>query len=315
LLGAICAALVFGPAAVAQEPEPPPPSPATLLEEVDVIAKLPGPALWRVSTPTSQIWFFAAPGTGLPKGFHWDDRRVATALEGAREMVTPPQATLGLSALFTFLVDPGHVLHQPPGRTVRDGMSPDLRARWEQAARAVGQDPGHYDQWRPILAAAFLQNDMGKRDQDAKIGVGLQLQPLVRKLHVKTRPLASFSGKDMLKTMAKTPDAGGEACLALTADQALAPPGDFTRAGEAWAKGDFAPALAFNRRGSACIDGTPALAELRDRIASEWAKGLKAELAKPGKVVVSADLDTLTRKGGLLDQMKAEGLEVIGPAY
>jgi hypothetical protein len=315
-LGAICAlapALAFGPAASAQEPEPP--SPATLLEEVEVIAKLPGPALWRVSTPTSQIWFFAAPGTGLPKGFHWDDRRVATALEGARELVTPPQATLGIGALLGFVVDPGHVLHQPPGQTVRDGMPPELRARWEQAAGAVGQDPAHYDHWRPILAAAFMQNDLVKRDRGTKIGIDAQLNPLIRKSRVKVRPLASYPGDDMLKGMASTPEAGSLACLGFMADWALAPPGDFTQAGEAWAKGDFAPALALTRRANVCIDTTPALADFRSRAAADWAKGLKAELAKPGKVVVSADLDTLTRQGGLLDQMKAEGLEVIGPAY
>ena len=42
---------------------------------------------------------------------------------------------------------------------------------------------------------------------------------------------------------------------------------------------------------------------------------LKTALSQPGKVMVAADLDTLTRSGGLLDQMKAEGLEVIGPSY
>jgi uncharacterized protein YbaP (TraB family) len=303
------AALALAPPASAHEP--PAPSPSTLVEEVEVIGRLPGPPMWRVSTPTSQIWFFAPPATGLPKGYHWDDRRIATALEGARELVTPPQTTFGLGAIVTVLVG----LREPSGHTVRGDLPPDLRARWEQAARAVGRDPGHYDHWLPVLAAGFLQNDIAKRDGANRTGIGVQLMPLVRKSHVKVRSLASYSGKDMLKSLANTPDAAAQACLGYMADVALEPPSAFTEAGEAWAKGDFAPALALNRRGSVCVDATPALADLRNRAAADWAKGLKAELGKPGKVVVLADLDTMTRKGGLLDQMKAEGLEVIGPAY
>jgi hypothetical protein len=291
--------------------EPPVPSPSTLVEEVQVIGRLPGPAMWRVSTPTSQIWFFAAPGTGLPKGFQWDDRRVAIALEGARALVTPPTMAFGVGAVVTVLFG----LRQPAGHTVRGDLPPDLRARWEKAARAVGQDPGHYDHWLPLLAAGFLQNDIAKRDAASRIGIGVQLTPLLRRYHVKVRPLASYSGKDMLKGLAKTPDAAARACLGFMADVALEPPSDFTEAGRAWAKGDFAPALALNRRGSVCTDAIPTLVDLNDRSAVDWAKGLKAELGKPGKVVVLADLETMTRKGGLLDQMKAEGLEVIGPRW
>jgi hypothetical protein len=313
LAAAALVGLAWPAPALAQEP--PPPSPENLVAEVQVIASLPGPPLWRVSTTTSQIWFFAGPGTGLPKDYHWDDRRIAKAMEGAREVVAPPQARFGLDAIVSVLVDPGHVLHQPPGRTVRDRMPPDLRARWEQAARAVGQDPAHYDHWRPILAAGFMQDDLAKRDRGKRGDVGAQLVPLIRKFHLKVRPLASYSGKDLLKGMGATPEVGAQVCLGVMADWALAPLGEYDQAGEAWAKGDFAPALALTRRGSECIDATPALVELRNRTAADWAKGLKAELGKPGKVMVIADLDTLTRKGGLLDQMKAEGLEVFGPAY
>ena len=300
---------IGAPAASAQEV--PVPSPATLVEEVDVIARLPGPAMWRVSTSTSQIWFIAGPETGVPKDFHWDDRRLATALEGARELVVPPQTKFGVGVVFAALG-----MRQPLGHTVRGDMPPDLRARWEQAERAVGQDPGHYDHWRPALAAAFLQDDIARRGKWwTQEGVGVQLGALVRKFHVKVRPLASYSGTEFMKSLANTPEAAGQACLGYMADIALASPGDSARAGEAWAKGDLAPGLALSRRASVCIDATPALVALRNRSAADWAKGLKAALTQPGKVVVFADLDTLTRKDGLLDQLKAEGLEVIGPAW
>ena len=304
------AAAVFGllgSAAFAQEL--PPPSPATLVEEVEVIARLPGPALWRVSTPKSQMWFFGLPGTGLPRDFHWDDRRLATALEGARELVSPPSANIGS----VDTSDPDHLMHMPPGQALRDGLPPDLRARWEAAARALGQDPAHYDLLRPVQAARAMEADIARRDQWNQLGAMIQMAPLLNKLHVKTRRLASYDGKQVLRLLAATPEAG-QTCLRNAADLALAPARPL-EAIEGWAKGDFAAARALNGRTGGCLAVVPAVAALSDRAAADWAKGLKAELAKPGKAVVAADLDTLTRKGGLLDQLKAEGLDVIGPAW
>ena len=57
------------------------------------------------------------------------------------------------------------------------------------------------------------------------------------------------------------------------------------------------------------------MAAFRNRAAADWAKELGQALAAPGKTVVAIDLDDLTRKGGLLDQLKVQGLEVIGPNY
>jgi len=278
-------------------------------------ASLPGPALWRVSTPTSQIWFFGLPGTGLPRGFMWDDRRLAKALDGAGELVTPPTASGGLGDLVALLLDPGHVIHLPSGETVRGGLPPDLRARWEEAAHSVGKDPAHYDHWRPVIAALALMQDTSKRDRLEPGGARRQLVALARRLHVKLRPLANYRAMELIKGLSDTPEAGSRACLALAADMAQTQQDETPRLAEAWARGDIAAVRARNDRSAECLNAVPEVVRLRDRVAADWARDLKTELAKPGKAVVAADLDTLTRKGGLLDQMKAEGLEVIGPAY
>ena len=313
VLAMACAVWTPGAAAMAQEPAPP--SPSTLVEEVEVIAKLPGPALWRVSTPTSQIWFFGLPGTGLPQGFKWNDARVAKALDGARELVMPPVATGGFGDVVTLLIDRGHIIHLPPGETVRSRLPADLRVRWEDAARSVGQDPAHYDHWRPVIAALALMQDAGKRNRLDPGGGRTQLMALSRKLHVKARLLANYRAIDLIKGLSDTPEAASQACLALAADTARTEKDDTLRVAEAWAKGDLDVVRAQNDRSAECLGAVPEVVRLRDRVAADSAKDLKAELARPGKAVVAADLDTLTRKGGLLDQLKAEGLEVIGPAY
>jgi uncharacterized protein YbaP (TraB family) len=166
-----------------------------------------------------------------------------------------------------------------------------------------------------VLAAQAMLGDIEKRDRWNQMGVMSQLLPMTRKLHVKIRFLAGYSAMDFLRSLAKTPEAGTQACLAYVADSALATDRGLTQPIDAWAKGDFAAVRTLNGRWGKCLDAVPAVAALRDRAAADWAKELKAELGRPGKAVVIVDLDTLTRKGGLLDQLKAEGLEVIGPDY
>jgi uncharacterized protein YbaP (TraB family) len=291
-----------------------PPSPATLVEEVQVIGRLPGPALWRVSTTTSQLWILGVAGP-LPRGFKWNDQRVAKALEGSSELVLPPGASAGLLDVMGLLLDTDHVIHMPAGQTIRDGMSPDLRARWEAAARGAGQDPAHYDHWRPVLAAGALTGDAARHDGLNPGGPLFQVAVLAKKMHVKVRPLANYRAVDLIKAIARTPDEASQVCLAMAADAAATMKDDAPKLAEAWAKGDLATVKARNDRAAECTDKVPAVTALKDRAAADWAKELKTAISQPGKVMVAADLDTLTRQGGLLDQLNAQGLEVIGPNY
>jgi len=309
----LAAALAIAQPAPAQDA---PPCPATLVEEVEVIAHLPGPALWRVSTPTSQLWIVVRPGR-LPKDFQWDNRRVATALHGARELVLPPVATGGLGDVFDLLVDPGHVLHLPPGETVRGGLPPALAERWEAAARAIDQNPARYDHWRPVLGALMLVSDAQRRDPCNPAGNQAPIFDLARSLHVKLRPLANYKATGALRALAAASPEAATACVALAAQTVERLPVDGPRRAAAWSTGDLQALKAIGNGASmgACLDAVPATAALRNREAADWAKELGKALAAPGKTVVAVDLDNLTREGGLLDQLKAQGLEVIGPAY
>jgi uncharacterized protein YbaP (TraB family) len=291
-----------------------PPSPSALVAEVEVIAHLPGPALWRVSTPTSQLWILGLAGP-VPRDFQWDNRRVLTALDGARELVLPPVATGGLGDLVTFLVDPGHVFHLPRGETVRGDLPPELAARWEATARAIGRDPAHYDHWRPVIAAGALASDA--QSHYRLRGVLPAVAALAKSRHVKLRGLAAYKAGDLIRALGQTPAQAGTACIALAAGAVERMPADAQRRAAAWATGDLKTLKAIDDGldSSACLDAIPAVAAFHDRAAADWAKELSQALATPGKSVVTADLDTLTRKGGLLDQLRGQGLEVIGPAY
>ena len=309
---ALAAGLAIPQPAPAQDA---PPSPAALVEEVEVIARLPGPALWRVSTPTSQLWILGLAGP-LPKGFQWDNRRVVAALDGASELVLPPVATAGLGEVVTLLIDPRHVLHLPSGETVRGDLPPALASRMEAAARSIGQNPAHYDHWRPVLAALALAAD-GQRHYGFSQGPLATVPSLAKSRRVKLRPLASYDASDIIRGLAGTPPDAAAACVALAVETVERLPVDGPRRATAWATGDLKTVKAIGdaSNSGACMDAVPAVASLRDRAAADWAKELAHAVARPGKTVVAVDLESLTRPGGLLQQLKAQGLEVIGPAY
>ena len=209
------------------------------------------------------------------------------------------------------LIDRDHVIHMPPGQTVRSQLPPELRARWEDAARSAGMDPAHYDHWRPVLAAGALFGDAQRHAKFKGAGV----LALAIKMHVKVRPLANYKAKDYIRALALTPEETERTCIARSADMVPTIQEDAPKLAQAWARGDLDTLRAQRRRSVDCVSGIPAITAINERAAADWAKELKGDLAKPGKMVVGADFDILTRKGGLLDQLKAEGLDVIGPAY
>ena len=64
-----------------------------------------------------------------------------------------------------------------------------------------------------------------------------------------------------------------------------------------------------------CFTAVPGIMRLQDRMTQDWAKGLAASMAHPGKTVLAIDMESLTRTGGLLDQLRAQGLTVSGRTY
>src|SRR5689334_1733469 len=91
LLGmALLVSLCLTPVARAQDD----PSLSPLVEALEVIAKPPGPALWRVSRGDSEVVIV---GTVSPIAHQqaWDSRRVERALTGARLLLTPPKTKAG----------------------------------------------------------------------------------------------------------------------------------------------------------------------------------------------------------------------------
>ena len=110
-LGVALAAVILASPVLAQVPlVPVPPLPAgvvdpneTLVEELVVTARLPGPAWWRVSNGTSTVYVLGAP-TVAPKRQQWDRLQFDRHLEGANAVTLP---LTGLKVLEFAGIGPG----------------------------------------------------------------------------------------------------------------------------------------------------------------------------------------------------------------
>jgi uncharacterized protein YbaP (TraB family) len=284
--------------------------------EIEIIGHLPGPALWRVSTPTSELWIIGLAGP-VPKRMPWDTRRVEAALTGARELVIPPGASISILDIAGLLLDPFHRYHYPGGQTLRGAMTPQVREQFETTASALGQDPAHYDHWRPLIASIALLADAQKHDALNPEGPQKTLMQLARAKNVPTRRLANYSLGELVRAFNNASPDAADTCLALVLDLVPRLPALSARIGDAWAHGDVDGA----RQGQAeitsdrCFTAVPGMQKLQDKMTQDWAKGLAQTLQKPGKTVLAIDMDSLTRSGGLLDQLRAQGLDVTGKTY
>jgi uncharacterized protein YbaP (TraB family) len=318
-------AMAAGPA-LAQTPSPGPPPAVAPAEvqgetqdsqhEIDIIGHLPGPALWRVSTPTSELWIVGLTGP-VPKRLSWDTRRVEAALTGARELVIPPGASITILDIAGLLFDPFHHYHYPGRQTLRGAMSPGMREKFEATASALGQDPAHYDHWRPLVAAIALLADAQKHDALNPEGPQKTLMQLARAKNVPTRRLANYSFGEFVHAFSNAPPGATDTCMALVLDLVPRLPALSARIGEAWAHGDVDGARQIQGEitSDRCFTAVPGMQKLQDKMTQDWAKGLAQTLRTPGKTVLAIDMESLTRPGGLLDQLRAQGLDVTGRAY
>jgi uncharacterized protein YbaP (TraB family) len=322
------ALLIFALAGPAWSQAPPAPEPSAaasdaapsddqdVQHEIDIIAHLPGPALWRVSTPTSELWIVGLAGP-VPKRMAWDTRRVETALDGARELILPPGASISVFDMAGLLLDPGHHYHYPSGQTLRGAMSPAMRGKFEAAAGELGQDPAHYDHWRPLVAFVALMADAQKHDALNLEGPQKTLLHLAQAKSVPTRRLSPYSAGAIAQAFQDATPADQATCLKLMVDLIPRLPAFSARLGDAWAHGDVDATLAAQAEvaSDGCFTAVPGILRLEDRRGQDWAKSLAQTLRKPGKTVLAIDIRSLTRPGGLLDQLRAQGLDVTGRAY
>lgn len=280
----------------------------TLVEELVVTARLPGPAWWRVSDGDSTVFVLGAPSV-MPKSFPWDRSVLERNLQGANEVIMPFN-----SVRVGVLNAPGTLIRaaQIKGGPVEDDLPEPLKSRFVEAREAAGKPAKRYGYKNELAAAITLVGDYRSKVRltasDPAKTIGWIAQSMGIKIHKK-----SYDIGPLLGAAVRTPKAAQRACLQEALDEVEAGPASVRRAAEAWAQGDVRGALNVERGYDRCMVAAPGAVKIDAQMKADQAEAIERALQKPGHAVAVVQLRPLLSQGGVLDRLRAKGYEVKTP--
>jgi uncharacterized protein YbaP (TraB family) len=281
---------------------------AVLVEELVVTAREPGPAFWKVQTPTSTVYVLGVPSVA-PKRMAWDQTGFLRRLQGANAVILPAKGMRvrlfgAPRAMFAYL--------RLKAGPFEDALPTDRRARFVAARTALGQPAKRYGTHNPLAAALLMITDYRERwsltDSDpAKLIrylAGQAKVPVVSK---------SYDLAPLLDALTHVPADAGQVCLDEVLDAVEAGPSPTLAATRAWAQGDVRGALAQEHAYERCLNEAPGAAAFDARVKADEAAQIAQALKTPGHALAVVPLRTLLSRGGVLDRLRGQGLQVMTP--
>lgn len=306
LAALVCALPAFAqapPAAVTDDPD------ATLVEELVVVGRLPGPAWWRVQDADTTVWVLGVPSIA-PRHMEWDRAIFERRLQGANVVVLPfvnVKAKLAGSLGAAF-----NLIRVKAGGPYEAKLDPATRARFVAVRTRLGQSASHYSTGNPLAAGVQLAIDY--RDRSGL--TNMDPAKLVRLLAQRARiPVVekSYDLGGQLGAIIRTPPATGRACFDEVLAQAEAGPGVTLAAARAWATGDVPGALGNERTYERCLASISGGRAYDERTKADEAAAIVKALQTPGHAIVLVPLRPLLAQGGVLDRLRGQGFTVKTP--
>ena len=305
----VMTATIAAPVA-AQSPAPLADPEETLLEELVVNAKLPGPAWWRVSDGDTTIYILGTP-SALPRGQAWDRSIVERRLTGAFALITPPQAQAGLRDAPAAIGLMNRMRSKTP---LAQTLPPALNARFTAMLTKLGKKPDAYAGWKPLAAGMLLARDFRKAARLDFDQPDRAIRQMAKRKKVRITPAATYKAMPAAKAIVREhTEAAGLACLEVALDEVEAGSGRLRAAGKAWADGEVRTSMSGVRGYERCAAQLPGAAELNRKALSDQTEAIARALKTPGHAVAIMGVRPLVSEDGVLQRLRARGYTVKTP--
>jgi len=305
--------LVAGPA-LAQAPPPAVDLGSPVVEALEVVAKPPGPALWKASMGEAEVTILGGV-TPLPHALVWDAARVRRALDGADVLLVPPKPRIGPIDIVKFVLGGRGKLRLDKDQPLESRLPEPLRDRFVAARMTALKGADRYARWKPFVAGFMLVADYREAAGLSSAKPGSTVEKLARAQHVKVRSVADYRVAPLLGQAKAISEAESLACLGDAVDQVERESRQARALAEAWAAGDLAGVRA--NYGPAplerCLQQVPSVAALIEKGTAGAAAAILSELTAGEKAVAVVDLNFLLRPNGVLDRLQAAGASITVP--
>ncbi|MCR5874308.1 TraB/GumN family protein [Phenylobacterium sp. J426] len=300
-LAAVSAALVLP--ARAQVPPAPVDPDAALVEELVVVARLPGPAWWRVSDGDTVVYVLGVPSLA-PKRMEWDRAIFENRLAGANAVVLPFTniRAKGVGVLGSGL----NLLRLRSGGPFEDRLDSTTQRRFVAVRERLGYPAKHYPTSNPLAAGVQLASDYRERSNLTTTDPAKLVELLARQRGVPVVEKTYDIGP-LLGAILRTSSQVGRICFDEVLAQAEAGPGVTLQAARAWAAGNVPGALENERTYERCLAMVPGGRAFDERMKADTAAAIVAQLRKPGHAIVLVPLRPCWRRGACWTACAAKG--------
>jgi uncharacterized protein YbaP (TraB family) len=300
----------------AQDIGPPPPVPQ--LDELTVTGERTGPGMWHIQRGDSQLWILGSLSP-LPQGITWRSKQVEQVLATTHRVLVPKPLEIGIVRILWLLLTERSVIMIPGGRHLKDVMPPALYARFDAQRARFTHDPDKWERYRPIVAAAFLQQAAFRWAKlSARLDLGAAVRMLADKHDVPVEEVKIAGVGDFLDTLKTMTPAIENACVeaSLVTDESGLP--RLVERARAWSTGNVERIrdLPQPPEVDAClaaIDSGAAKGDVIARVRQAWLAAMEKALREDGVTLAVVNMDLLLGRGGFLDTLRAEGYTVESP--
>ena len=301
LIAGLCAAPTHAQTPAAPDVDPD----GTLVEELVVTGRLPGPAWWRVTDADTTVYVLGVPSIA-PKRMQWD----RAILQGANVVVLP---FVNVRAKVSGSIGTAiNLLRIKSGGPFEARLDPATRARFVAVRTRLGQDAKHYGTSNPLAAGVQLAIDYRDKSSLTNSDPAKLVRYLAQQKRIKVVE-KSYDLGPQLGGILRTPASVGRICFDEVLTQAEAGPGVTMAAARAWAVGDVRAALDNERTYERCLAVISGGRTYDERTKADTAAAIAGALKVPGHAIVLVSLRPLLAQNGVLERLRAQGFTVKTP--
>ena len=281
-------------------------------QEVVVTARRTGIPVWSVQGPQGTLVLVSSISPVVP-GTKWEPGLLSQAVQKADRVLflNGVQASVSPFQAVGYYLKFRNRATLSKGQGLGQMLSPQDLQRLGALQRRGVLKPG-WERRNPLHLSIELRNrTQGKMKETA--GAGGYVAAAARTHKRSIVPLRTVRAGPLAKRFFATPPSAFVPCLRDSIALAEAGGGVFKARSDAWAQRRVKDVLAYPGGGADIVDCGPS--DLREALNPDLRPTMRRLVREPGSTLAVVDLKALAQGGGILDNLKAAGYEVRGPAW